>query len=602
MARDLHALLRSMVHREGDPAPRLAVLLTHFFNRQPETIEPDKDLEPCHSPGTCGNGASCIAHALQEWISLADRQRWAQLFRSVQERTGIRERLIALVDGERHLADLRQVIDYCIEKLCRGNFSLNQLVEHLKRLLDNEESVGQDENLHVLATDKSSVRVLTMHAAKGLEFKVVFVVNRAPTLRSPLVWIGEDQKKTVMPALSISQEARNSNSKLNAAYINVEKQKSQERRRLMYVALTRAQAMLFVPMHFGNKGKADDNDLTPRLQHLLAAGKNSNVKQFDPEEWRSTKPHNTADADDVDLCVRVEKIPDICNLKLPSRICRQTSYTQLSRYASGKQDTDPEYDDDDDPTEQAAPQETRQLPALPGGKQTGDALHLAIEELLGKEDINTLINDVAAFRALIEKHLENNGILRQIAKRKKPGKTKDDAVLAAVEFVRGALTTEISLPAGGGVKIVDLQKTDRIPEMEFMLGADPHWIHGFMDLVFRVPEKSAGHPWRYYVLDWKSDQAEKYELEHIEKAMSDRHYDLQARLYNHALDKYLKGILGDVYDPARNLGGAIYVFLRSFQRDLGAGQCHFVIRRADPVQDAQYTADRISDLIGKGSS
>jgi len=85
-----------------------------------------------------------------------------------------------LADGQRHLADLRQVSDYCIEKLYRGNVSLEQLVEHLGRLLAEEESAGQDKNLFMLSTDKSSVRVLTMHAAKGLEFPVVFVATWVP--------------------------------------------------------------------------------------------------------------------------------------------------------------------------------------------------------------------------------------------------------------------------------------------------------------------------------------------------------------------------------------------------------------------------------------
>ncbi len=76
------------------------------------------------------------------------------------------------------------MIDYCIEKLYQDNYSLQRLVEHLGRLLEEEETAGQDKNLYTLATDRSSVRVLTMHAAKGLEFPIVFVATGTRTKKA----------------------------------------------------------------------------------------------------------------------------------------------------------------------------------------------------------------------------------------------------------------------------------------------------------------------------------------------------------------------------------------------------------------------------------
>ncbi len=154
----------------------------------------------------------CISHALDEWVFLSSMRRWSRLFTSIQERTGIRERLVRLADGERALADLRQVIDYCVEKLYQDNYSLQQLVEHLGRLLEEKETVGQDKNLYTLATDQSSVRVLTMHAAKGLEFPIVFVAtgtsvkkNKSP---DTVCWI-EDNALRIMPVESSRKELLN---------------------------------------------------------------------------------------------------------------------------------------------------------------------------------------------------------------------------------------------------------------------------------------------------------------------------------------------------------------------------------------------------------
>ncbi|HMD69533.1 MAG TPA: UvrD-helicase domain-containing protein, partial [Chitinivibrionales bacterium] len=249
MARDLHALLRAIAHHAGDPAPRLAVLLTHFFNKRPQDIDPDKDLEPCARGDACANDNLCVAHALQEWTHLAASLRWSQLFGSIFERTGVRERLVRLSDGQRALADLRQVADYCLERLYRGNLGLVQLVEHLDRLLDGRESAGQDENLHVLATEKSSVRVLTMHAAKGLEFPVVFAVtggSKGAPGAGAISWTAADGTRHVMPVLSNSSAARAASPELSAASAEVVQQATQERRRLLYVALTRAEELLVV--------------------------------------------------------------------------------------------------------------------------------------------------------------------------------------------------------------------------------------------------------------------------------------------------------------------------------------------------------------------
>ncbi|MGB7568906.1 MAG: UvrD-helicase domain-containing protein, partial [Chitinivibrionales bacterium] len=292
MARDLHALLRAVLQPAGDPAPRLAALLTRFFNRHPATIEPEKDLRPCKNMS-----GDCISHALDDWVFLSAKRLWSRLFSSIQERTGVRERLVRLADGERALADLRQVIDYCIEKLYQDNYSLQQLVEHLGRLLEEKETVGQDKNLYTLATDQSSVRVLTMHSAKGLEFPIVFVGTGASIKKSKspdtVCWI-EDHALRIMPVESSQKELLNGLFDEGAEKCPSDLQRTRERRRLLYVALTRAQAMLFVPVHLAKeKNKAvkwaerklpfwPDNDLTPRLLGLLDRKK---IERFDDRRW-----------------------------------------------------------------------------------------------------------------------------------------------------------------------------------------------------------------------------------------------------------------------------------------------------------------------------
>ena len=626
MARDLHTILRAVLHSGGGPAPRLAALLTRFFNRRPASIDPEKDLEFCLRGAHCRGDRLCIAHALEEWTFLAGRHYWPQMFSSIERRTGVRERLIRLADGERHLADLRQVIDYCVEKLCRGNFTLEQLVEHLERLLNEEESAGQDRNLYMLATDRSSVRVLTMHAAKGLEFPVVFAVpgssDKPKKNMAAAAWISSDHKRHLLPAatgevlsglfenemvkVTSWGNGKNGIDSITEKSTPPELQSTRERRRLLYVALTRAQALLFVPAQVaklpGSGNAAEwlscrlpsrwpDRDLTPRLLHLLAEGK---LPKFDAGSWEKQAaqdcpvPENDDHLDPAwTMPEEAQKASDeilrlISELNLPGAVCRQTSYTELSSRAAAERNIDK--------SEEESPEETvYQKPALPGGSETGDALHCALEELLNadKKQAGGIIDNNEILEQFVRKYLERNGVLKNM-----DNDAAHQAAAEAAGYIKGAFETRLELPVGGTVAIAELEKTDRVPEMEFMLGVGNDWVHGYMDLVFRVENSTAKHKYRYYVLDWKSDVLENYDSDTLQTCIGERHYDLQAKMYSHALDKYLRGLLGNKYNPKENLGGSVYVFLRGLE----GGGCHTWSRIAEPENDARFTEDCIESL------
>jgi len=84
-------------------------------------------------------------------------------------------------------------------------------------------------------------------------------------------------------------------------------------------------------------------------------------------------------------------------------------------------------------------------------------------------------------------------------------------------------------------------------------------LMGFADLVFE-------HDGRYWVLDYKSNTLGRndaaYHHDALEAAMAAHRYDVQAALYLLALHRLLRARLGEAYAPARQLGGAIYFFLR----------------------------------------
>ncbi len=93
-------------------------------------------------------------------------------------------------------------------------------------------------------------------------------------------------------------------------------------------------------------------------------------------------------------------------------------------------------------------------------------------------------------------------------------------------------------------------------------------LMGFADLVFE-------HGGRYWVLDYKSNHLGPDDAAYTEpalaQAMAHHRYEVQAALYMLALHRLLRARLGERYDPAQHLGGAVYLFLRGI--DGPAGGC-----------------------------
>jgi exodeoxyribonuclease V beta subunit len=81
-------------------------------------------------------------------------------------------------------------------------------------------------------------------------------------------------------------------------------------------------------------------------------------------------------------------------------------------------------------------------------------------------------------------------------------------------------------------------------------------MHGFVDTIYR---DAAG---RHYVLDYKTNRLPAYDPASLRAAVSQRDYDLQYLIYLVALRRWLRLRRGAAFAPARDLGGAVYLFLR----------------------------------------
>ena len=229
---DLHAaaFLRSRFVRLSDQAlkllaPRLALALG------------GADV-PAAFDALTADDRLVLAHArasAARWVALADRLPPAELVDAVLHESAYAFELrgAGRVQARENLKKLRGLIRRLQN---RGYATLGRVAERVSQLMAGDES-----NAIVDALD--AVNLMTVHASKGLEFPVVFVVNlsRGTGGRGDPVEVvsrvdGDGEPDDLVSIDSLVDDARE----------EIETREREENKRLVYVALTRARDRLYL--------------------------------------------------------------------------------------------------------------------------------------------------------------------------------------------------------------------------------------------------------------------------------------------------------------------------------------------------------------------
>ncbi len=188
------------------------------------------------------------------WLDIADQIPPSDLLQRIVEETDY----AACFSGRHGIQgweNLKKVLELIRRAQNRGYMTFARLVEYLDYASAGEESLAALET-----TD--AVNLMTIHAAKGLEFRAVFVVNMDQTLRTDtsLPRIKEHADGTVDVYATEKVETKGPDRAL------------EEEKRLLYVALTRAKDYLVLSsLDVGHKERhATFNNLLPKsLRELL---------------------------------------------------------------------------------------------------------------------------------------------------------------------------------------------------------------------------------------------------------------------------------------------------------------------------------------------
>lgn len=193
-------------------------------------------------------GDSKVAEALNaiyEIRKVSGLVRPSQALRMILEKQGIFESLIADRNGAFEASALRMLITHSYNWENQGNAGLLDYVDALEVLMDEKSRISLPLPAEL---NSDAVQIMTIHAAKGLEFPITVVAGMA------------SQKKNVPETLLISRAGKiqfnlgkNSQEKAieSTGYSELAKgemklEQKQEENRLTYVAMTRAQDHLIV--------------------------------------------------------------------------------------------------------------------------------------------------------------------------------------------------------------------------------------------------------------------------------------------------------------------------------------------------------------------
>jgi exodeoxyribonuclease V beta subunit len=491
--------------------------------------------------------------------------------------------LLQQVGGERRLTNLLHLAEL-LQSASRQLDGEQALIRWLAEQIEGGEGAG-DERVLRLESDAELVKVVTVHKSKGLEYPLVYLpfavtarkVERRN--RSFFEFSDDDGVRRIDMALT------------DTAMELVERARLQEDLRLMYVALTRARHFLWLGVTALSGRKAGENTLHDSALGYLLTGGEALPSELMLERWQhlcsgcaaislATLPMQLQQ---VTRLSRIEQRPPLLepqhygghferdwSVGSFSSLARRTGPTG-SISADGLVPRDALQEkllEGGDQPAMTLPARVEDAPwhRFPRGSVPGNFLHEQLE-WMGQEGFQIIHDE--HFEARLTRRVERAGWgnrledtlawLREIAATPLPYLNAPlSSIVAPLPEMEFWFPSErlgsAALDRLCATHLLGGAARPALPERELH-----GMLKGFCDLVFE-------HEGRYWILDYKSNALgggdAAYHEPALVTAMAEHRYDIQGAIYMLALHRLLQSRLGDAYDPALQLGGAIFLFLR----------------------------------------
>ncbi|MEB3767000.1 UvrD-helicase domain-containing protein [Acinetobacter sp. MD2] len=590
IAKDVGAVLTAILHPYDENKLRRALLSRLFNFTLSELLAVQAEAQGF------ADYIDAFNHIRELWFE----QQFLTAWQYCLQRFDIWQRMVAIPspDNERVVVNLRHLTELLSEHSRHHSGPQHLYQWYLKQLGAPKE---REWELERPLSNAEGVKLMTIHQSKGLEFKVVFLLNADGTFKdqndlnfstieqlNPITSQLEQRRVITIPDAHLSADAKQQHSSRAEA----------EQHRLWYVALTRASHRVYALLS-DPKAKSKTG-LGFWKNHAAFSHENSGdaMLMFDaPHLIQATTLLQQAQSLDANALPMQRFYP-----------ATRTSFTALAQHLSRAQIQDrlaaaPELNlAAADETQVAAPITA----SLQGqklawirqnfvqGTQAGTFLHTIFEHLdfqdhslwtqsLERRFKNT---DQALWQQLQQRYAQAHQLPENLT-------AEDKAELLAL--IQQWLLEIIQTPMHGDFCLAHLETKASLAEFPFYMALSDRvfatqriqalfteygydmpnlnpaesarFLKGEIDLVYQ-------HQQKFYIADYKSNylgaNLEDYSVAAIQQNMSMSSYWLQAAIYLVALHRYLKVRLNH-YVMEQHLGGASYLYLRGMQADTAAG-------------------------------
>jgi ATP-dependent helicase/nuclease subunit A len=189
-----------------------------------------------------------IVNILQKNISLVSKVEISFLLRKIISETGYLSLLSNKINSVQELANISKLINLTINFFAEGFRTLYDYVNFIREAIEEVE----DESQAVISDELNSVKIMTIHQAKGLEFPVVFLYrcgesSRKPSVKTKSVLVNKEFGLFTKVPLNENYFGEYYSAPIVqlSDYIN-DRKNIAEIKRLFYVGITRAENNLFL--------------------------------------------------------------------------------------------------------------------------------------------------------------------------------------------------------------------------------------------------------------------------------------------------------------------------------------------------------------------
>jgi exodeoxyribonuclease V beta subunit len=543
-AQQLRHVLRALA-KPGDPRAFRQALLTRFFRIRPAALSLCLDPPENHPARTL----------FRSWLELAESGRWGQLFRSFLEDTGLMFDEPQAADFERRMANYRH-LTHALQQAAYGQKL--DVVGLLELLDERHRQPAEDADVQPIETERPKVKIMTVHASKGLEFPVVFLAGGWTSGKTPRYRTYRDDNGLVF---DLGPEAQ-----------AVDEERAAEDRRLLYVALTRAMFKLYVPtVALGKKYPKEG----PLVSMLAPAIVNAALPSHQVDEFvsgpgseaarpvplpldKANSPATLVTLTKQDLFPRIPS--DLRERRIRTLSFSSIHRAELASFAERPSRVDPAEQDDQ--------KEHEPLRGAVFGNLVHDVLEKIDYAAVGEaKAASELLRSSFPTRKLFDDEMKT--AVPKLSGRGPVAPLEERCRNILAELVWNGMHTPLAV-AGG--PLWTIPKRDRLQELEFLnAGQGPGgraakqetFYTGYMDLVFRRGDD-------YFLVDWKTNVLSGgYGGEALDASMTECGYKRQFEIYLEALGRWLARMRGG--RPAR-IRGVYYLYLRGMNgRDDNAG-------------------------------